>query len=608
MKPAATSSPATPATPVWRKALYGLLFATLLLGLALLVLEAGLRVFGYGHASTFHREVVTADGRHWWRENPHVTTPYFSPELRRRPQAFRLPVEKPARSYRLFVLGSSAAMGDPEPAFSLSRTLEVLLRAAYPNIHFEVVNAGITAVNSHVVREVAADCAAMQPDAFIVYEGNNEVIGPFGPGTVFTPFLRSSGAIRAATILRRSRTGQLAAAAARGFGRDAGAEWGGMQMFLQHEITADDPRLVTTRELFRENLAAIAESGRDAGALVLLCTVATNVRDFAPFLSRHRANLASSELADWQGMVEAGRRALAAGNTTAAVQHYTAALQLDDEYADLHFQLGRVLLGLQRTAEAKEHLQRARDLDALRFRTDSGLNAVIRSFASPADPLVRVVDLLPPLEAVGPDGLIGDNLLYEHVHLNFQGTYLAARRLFAEVSADLKRRELIPSLYDGELPDPAQVRWKLGYTIWEQVQITRELRARCQRAPFTNQSGNEARLAALAQRELAAQQILARSDAASTLERVYDQALEQAPDDWLLRRNAGLAFGGLGLNEKALSTLQRAATEIPDDPDTLFAIATVQRRLGRNAAADATLAELRAIEPRFPGLETSAKK
>ena len=161
MKPDSPSTASTPSASeprlqsAWRKALFGTLFATVVLVLGLLLLEGVLRLGGYGHDSSFQRKVTTADGRHWWRENPQVTTPYFAPALRRRPQVFRLPVEKAPRTYRVFVLGSSAAMGDPEPAFSLSRTLEVLLRSAYPDVHFEVVNAGITAVNSHVVRQVA---------------------------------------------------------------------------------------------------------------------------------------------------------------------------------------------------------------------------------------------------------------------------------------------------------------------------------------------------------------------------------------------------------------------------------------------------------------------
>ena len=92
---------------------------------------------------------------------------------------------KPAGKVRIFVLGGSAAMGTPDPSFNFGQILGVMLREQYPGVQFEVVNGAMTAINSYVVREIARDCAAREPDLFVVYMGNNEVIGPYGPGTVF---------------------------------------------------------------------------------------------------------------------------------------------------------------------------------------------------------------------------------------------------------------------------------------------------------------------------------------------------------------------------------------------------------------------------------------
>ena len=48
------------------------------------------------------------------------------------PQAYAIPAEKPQGTFRIFVLGESAAMGDPDPAYAFSRYLEVMLRQRYP--------------------------------------------------------------------------------------------------------------------------------------------------------------------------------------------------------------------------------------------------------------------------------------------------------------------------------------------------------------------------------------------------------------------------------------------------------------------------------------------
>ena len=269
-------------TPGRRRLLLAL-FTLVLTGLLLAGLELGLRLGGFGHSPHFFRKAGTPDGEVVWRENRDFTAPFFGEALVRRPQPVRLPLKKSPGTVRIFILGSSAAMGDPEPAFSLARVLEVQLRAAYPSVRFEVVNAAVTAINSHLVRDIAEDCAALEPDLFIVYEGHNEVIGPFGPAGVFAPFLRSETAVRSLVWLKGTRLAQLAAR----IGRKTGApeDWGGMEMFLRQQIRADDSRLATVRTHFRTNLTAIAEMAHHAGATTLLCTVATNQRDFAPFLS-----------------------------------------------------------------------------------------------------------------------------------------------------------------------------------------------------------------------------------------------------------------------------------------------------------------------------------
>ena len=107
-----------------------LLYAALLSGAGLLLvlggLELALRAVGYGASPHLFRRARTASGEEVWRENRDVTAPFFSAALARRPFPIRLPVAKPPGTYRIFVLGSSAAMGDPEPSFSLARVLEVL--------------------------------------------------------------------------------------------------------------------------------------------------------------------------------------------------------------------------------------------------------------------------------------------------------------------------------------------------------------------------------------------------------------------------------------------------------------------------------------------------
>jgi len=153
----------------------------------LISLESSLRILGYGYPTDFiiksqvkGQEICTDNQRFSWQ--------FFPTSLARKPNRFNIPVSRPNGTFRIFVLGSSAAMGDPDASFSFSRILKTLLRTRYPATRFEVINAAMTAINSHVILPIARDCATCQPDLFIVYMGNNEVVGPFGSGTIFGQF------------------------------------------------------------------------------------------------------------------------------------------------------------------------------------------------------------------------------------------------------------------------------------------------------------------------------------------------------------------------------------------------------------------------------------
>ena len=131
--------------------------------LLLFALEAVLRVAGFGYPTRFFLK-STVRGETVWIENQEFTKRFFPPGLARSPQPLVLSGRKPKDTVRIFVFGESAAMGDPEPAFGFPRMLEVLLSAQYPDKRFEVVNVAVTAINSHVAREIARDCADKEAD------------------------------------------------------------------------------------------------------------------------------------------------------------------------------------------------------------------------------------------------------------------------------------------------------------------------------------------------------------------------------------------------------------------------------------------------------------
>src|SRR5271166_5270302 len=226
----------------------------------LFVIEGALRLFGVG----FPTDVLTPctmAGKNASCYNLFFPAPFFPPGMMKAPQVYAIPVEKPQGTYRIFVLGESAAMGDPDPAYAFSRYLEVMLRQRYPAMKFEVVNTGSVAINSHVLLPIAKGLADQRPDLFIIYSGNNETVGPYGPGTVLTSSGMSIPVVRGDILFRSSRIGQLVVK----LGTQK-QEWRGMEMFLDKQIRASSPLVEHSYANFERNLRDTIGVGRDAGA------------------------------------------------------------------------------------------------------------------------------------------------------------------------------------------------------------------------------------------------------------------------------------------------------------------------------------------------------
>src|SRR5687767_4057496 len=127
-------------------------------------------------------------------------------------------------------------MGTPDPAFSFGRMLELMLQRAFPNRKVEVVNAAMRGIDSHVIRHIARDCARLEPDLFVIYMGNNEVIGLHGPEPGCSRFSQWLGLMRAAQFWKSTRLGQLFQ------GRKQSAVTQDMEFFRRHRLHADDWR------------------------------------------------------------------------------------------------------------------------------------------------------------------------------------------------------------------------------------------------------------------------------------------------------------------------------------------------------------------------------
>lgn len=534
-------------TTGWRLWLFRVVAIAIIPIVLLLMLEIALRVAVYGYPTT---PIIKCrvNGTASYCNNVKFTWRFFHPNIARVASPFVFPADESDNTYRIFVMGASAAAGTPDGAFCFGRILQVMLHKEYPQANFEVVTVAMAAINSHVVLEIAKDCARYQPDLFIVYLGNNEVVGPYGAGTIFAPLSSNLSLIRFGIALRVTKLGQLITNLLEAAGaRDVPKVWHGLKMFLDKQVRADDPRLQTVYKHFQRNMQDIRRLACKSGAKIIFCTVPGNLKDNPPFASLHRSNTTDAEKKSWDELYRQGVRYEADGNYAEAMEYYLSAAESDDKYADVQFRLGRCYWSMGEYDKSKQRYIQARELDTLRFRADNRINEIIRDAACDrAAEGVYLLDAVRTFEENSPHGTAGEELFYEHVHMNFKGNYLLAGAIFKQVE------EILPERFEryrtDERPLLAETECAryLAYTDWSRYKIADEvLNIYVKRAPFINQLYHNLRVRRMEQ-ELKALKAHLSPEVLKEVDIQYRRAIQQMPSDWWLHCKYGDFLEELG--------------------------------------------------------------
>ena len=398
---------------------------------AIVLLEASLRVLGVFTPERLVVDVPASEGR-LLGFNPFVTNRYFTsgrtavPMLA--PEVFLR--DKTGHTFRVLCLGESSTAGFPfECQVPFPKQLRQMLAEACPDRRVEVLNAGIAAVSSHVIVDLLPELLATEPDLIIVYTGHNEFYGVYGSGSSLSgggrPWL-----VRAALALQHLRLAQAMKAAVEWI-RPSGRDTIDSRTLMQHvvgdqTITLGSPAYMTTVAAFRENLATIVRKSQERGIPVVLGTLVSNERDLPPLCST--ADTGSTAHASARQKVERGVSSLSEGRIDDARALLAAALADDSGHAGAWYGYARVLLQTGDTAAARRRFQGARDRDVIRFRAPSDFSAVIRAVAREYGTLL--VDLDSVFASRSAGGIIGNELICDHLHPNPDGYFLMARSFF----------------------------------------------------------------------------------------------------------------------------------------------------------------------------------
>jgi lysophospholipase L1-like esterase len=377
------------------------LLITLLLPLLLLLAaEIALRATGVGGLEPLFIPVQDAPG--YLQPNPAAVQRFF-PDPRRAPDVAIdtawFPSRKEAGTLRIFVQGESSAAGFPYGRWaSPAALLQGRLQRAYPERNVEVISTAMAAVTSYVLLDFADEIIAQHPDAVVIYTGHNEYLGIGGVGSSYAS-AKSPALARMVAHLRHLHVYRALEKFIASFGRaDPLDKHDGTLMShvaRERSIPLGSPLYEQGLVQFRGNLDRLLQKYRAAGIPVFIGTLASNERDQPPFVSGPAGD---------------------GGDSAAA--HFAQARELD--------RAGRY-------DDARTEYVAAKDRDELRFRAPESINALIRELAA-ADG-ATLVDVHAALAAVARDGIIGNDLMLEHVHPNVEGYFRLASAYYPAITA-----------------------------------------------------------------------------------------------------------------------------------------------------------------------------
>lgn len=367
------------------------------------ILEIGLRIFGYG-----------SDDRVWVDISPEMQI--LNPEISRRyfftttnapfsVESF-IYKEKKENSFRIFVLGASSGAGYPyQSTASFSKFLRKKLEILYPFSTFEVSNFSMAAINSYAIRDLLPELLERKPDVILIYLGHNEYYGALGVGSLES--LGSSRFIVNTTLwLNKFKSVELLRTIINGiallFSSDEIKTGGTLmaQMSKDKLIKYNSDVYWSGIEQFEGNFRDILSMCKEANVPVIASTLASNLRDQLPFVS--------SEASE-----------------------YPAAIEI--------FKEAKSYMSSGKTDSAKSLYVYAKDLDALRFRAPEQINNVISRLCNEfGNPVIKSDSLLNSQSAFG---IVGNDLMTDHLHPNVKGYQLIGNLFFSA----MKKSDILPA-------------------------------------------------------------------------------------------------------------------------------------------------------------------
>ncbi|MFM9956796.1 MAG: tetratricopeptide repeat protein [Phycisphaerales bacterium] len=412
-----------------------------------------------------------AGPRTWFINNPHQPGALDD-------QSMVMP--KPPGLVRIIAVGESAMKGFPQPrALTSTRFLEWRWRAARPGTDVEVINLGVTAIASYPVLGILSEALEYQPDAVVIYVGNNEFFGSYGVAS-----LNRAGTSPTAMMLqRRLRSTAIVQAIQSMLRRAPGPDAEGKTlmetMMGRAYIAPDDPLRERAASNLKFFVTRMIERCKARGVPVIVCTLPSNLRDLAP-LGDTEGGIVDAAEKERVGKIMLDMSTRVRTDPEGAERDLLALTAQYPMHARAWYWLGALREKQGKIDDAATAFQKAADFDPMPWRPPFESNSAIRSAVGPSGEGVVLCDL----EAAFASSARGTgrsapgwDLMDDHVHPSLEGQDLVSRTLLASLTriagpAALTAEQLDAGLKQGFL----DVALALGANDFERFGVAHQMR------------------------------------------------------------------------------------------------------------------------------------
>jgi len=349
-------------------------------------LEIGLRVFGYGHDIP-QWIPVSKDFPNRLTLNTEIAKRYFT-NLKEVPAPWVDGFEKvkSSNTFRVFVFGESSTAGFPfDLNASFPKEIKRRLDILYPESNNEVINIAMTAINSYTFVDLIDGVIEQKPDLVIFYAGHNEYYGALGVGSNES-LGNQFWLVRFILKLERFKTVQLLksmlASVYSALNTTSQDETGTLmkRMVGEQSIPLHSATYQNGINQFQENMEIVISKLKENNIPVLLGTVVSNLKDQKPFISQ-----SVDSLPDANSIYDLATKQYKSGDYIISQKNYL----------------------------------RAKELDLLRFRGPTEINAVIRKLSINYN--TAFVDVDSAFISISEHGIVGNTLMTDHLHPNLNG-------------------------------------------------------------------------------------------------------------------------------------------------------------------------------------------